>query len=154
MGAYGVKSNKYAKTEKSVGIRSILKYASYHAYAVGISKIGAIWLFISKYWIHLGRLFISLTVAQKNECRKYVNKIYLTSVVIYKIIKKDRWDPPTKNHLFCDIQIKMVINCWQIYVCHTDILPCKIWVTLTLTVTQGQMCRCNCTSRIWFSITC
>ena len=48
--------------------------------------------------------------------------------------KKDRWDSgktPRQQILFCDIQIKVVIRHWQMYIYHTDLLPLKIWVTLT-----------------------
>ncbi len=34
---------------------------------------------------------------------------------------------------FGDIQIKVVVIYWKIYVYNTDLLPLKIWVTLTLT---------------------
>ncbi len=54
--------------------------------------------------------------------------------------KKDRWDsgkPRRQQILFCDIQIKVVISCRQIYVYHTDLLPLKIWLTLTFTF-QGH----------------
>ncbi len=50
--------------------------------------------------------------------------------------KKDRWDsgkPRRHLILFCDIQIKVLISRMQIYVYHTDLIPLKIWVTLTLT---------------------
>ncbi len=43
--------------------------------------------------------------------------------------KKDRWDsgkPRRQQILFCDIQIKVVINHRQIYVYHTDLLPLNI----------------------------
>ncbi len=49
--------------------------------------------------------------------------------------QKEHWDsgkPARQQSLFCDIQIKVVINCSQIYVYHTDLLPIKIYVTLIL----------------------
>ncbi len=55
--------------------------------------------------------------------------------------KKDHWDsrkPRRQQILFCDIHIKVVISWRQIYVYHTDLVPLKTWVTLSLTF-QGQI---------------
>ncbi len=46
-------------------------------------------------------------------------------------------NPERQQSPFCDIQIKVVISRWQIYVYHTDLLPLKILVTLTFTF-QGH----------------
>ncbi len=71
--------------------------------------------------------------------------------------KKDRWDsgkPRRQQIFFCDIQIKVVTSRRQIYVYHSDLLPLKIWVTLTWTF-QGHS-RSNFDSAIglpiWFPI--
>ncbi len=62
---------------------------------------------------------------------------YMTITYIQCIVnKKDHWDsgkPRRQQSPFCDIQIKVVISHRLIYVYHTDLLPLKILVTLTLT---------------------
>ncbi len=69
--------------------------------------------------------------------------------------QKDSGKPRRQETTLCDIQIKVVIiNFRQIYVYHSDLLPLKILVTLTLTFQghPGELWGCLWIPYIWFCI--
>ncbi len=59
-------------------------------------------------------------------------------------------NPGHQETIFCDSHIKVVINCWKVYVYHTDLLLLKMLVSFTSTFLGHS--RSHWTSHMRFSI--